>query len=137
MSATTLRSRRLAVIVALVTTAVLLAGCGANDALGLTEAPASLDPGSPTLTARDIAFSATELDVAAGTPFVLVFRNDDTVSHNVSIHRDGTTTDPVFEGVIVPGAGSTRWYPVPALAAGTYLFRCDLHPNMAGTLRAG
>jgi plastocyanin len=116
--------------------AALLGACGPNDALGLTEAPASLDPNSPTLTAKDIAFSATELDVAAGAPFILVVHNDDTVSHNVSIYRDGTTTDPVFKGVVFPGAGTTRWYPVPALAAGTYTFKCDLHPNMTGTLRA-
>jgi len=41
----------------------------------------------------------------------------------------------VFEGVLFSGP-ATRWYPVPALAPGTYQFKCDLHANMTGSLVA-
>ncbi|HEX2626284.1 MAG TPA: cupredoxin domain-containing protein [Candidatus Limnocylindrales bacterium] len=117
---------------------VALAGCGGitgTSSLGYAEAPASLEPNSPTLAAKDIAFTKAQLDVAADTPFILVFENRDGVSHNVSIYPDGAATTKLFDGVLFAGP-ATRWYPVPALAAGTYVFRCDLHPNMTGTLRA-
>ncbi|HJP90213.1 MAG TPA: cupredoxin domain-containing protein [Candidatus Limnocylindrales bacterium] len=118
--------------------AAALVGCGGSagsSALGYAQAPASLDPNSPTLAAKDIAFTKSELDVPAGAPFILVFENQDTVSHNVSIYPDATSTTKLFDGVLFAGP-STRWYPMPALAAGTYAFKCDLHPNMTGTLRA-
>lgn len=124
------------VLVGLLAAAIVAAcGGGSGDALGLTQAPASLDPNSPTLAAKDIAFSKPELDVTAGRPFILVFENQDTVSHNVSIYAEGASTTKLFDGVVF-GGPSTRWYPVPTLAAGTYVFKCDLHPNMTGTLRA-
>ena len=118
--------------------AMALIGCGGSaggSGLGLTAAPASLDPNSPTLAAKDIAFTKTELVVRAGAPFILVFENQDSVSHNVSIYTDATATTKLFDGVLFSGP-STRWYPVPALASGTYVFKCDLHPNMSGTLHA-
>jgi plastocyanin len=140
MKVMTMRSRlavlaRLTVVMAL---AVALTGCGGStgtSALAFTSAPASLDPNSPTLAAKDIAFTKMDLMVPAGTPFVLVFENQDAVSHNVSIYADATSTTKLFDGVLFAGP-ATRWYPVPALAAGTYVFKCDLHPNMTGTLRA-
>ena len=117
---------------------VALAGCGgttSTSSLGYAEAPASLDPNSPALAAKDIAFTEAELDGRAGTPFILVFENRDGVSHNVSIYTDGAAGTKLFDGMLFAGP-ATRWYPVPALAAGTYVFRCDLHLNMTGTLRA-
>lgn len=118
--------------------AASLGGCGgstATSALGYAAAPASLDPGSPMLVARGIAFSTADLEVRAGAPFVIVFENQDTVSHNVSIYADATSTTRLFDGVLFAGP-STRWYPVPALATGRYVFKCDLHPNMTGALHA-
>jgi plastocyanin len=112
-----------------------LAACG-TPALGDDHLPALLDPNSPRLSARDIAFDRAEVDVPAGAPFVLVFENRDSVSHNVSIYTDDTFANRRFEGAIF-GGPATRWYPVPALAAGTYTFRCDLHPDMKGRLVAG
>ena len=128
---------RRAVLLGLLAAAAIVAACGGGSggALGLAQAPASLDPDSPTLAAKDIAFSKPELVVPAGRPFVLVFENQDTVSHNVSIYAEGASTTKLFDGVVF-GGPSTRWYPVPALAAGTYVFKCDLHPNMTGLLRA-
>ncbi|MEA2607483.1 MAG: hypothetical protein QOI00_2240, partial [Chloroflexota bacterium] len=39
----------------------------------------------------------------------------------------------VFKGAIVTGPAKVS-YQVPALAAGSYRFLCDVHPTMTGTL---
>lgn len=112
----------------------LLAACS-SAALGFDQPPESLDPSSPTIGAEGVAFDRAELDVPAGRPFVLVFENREGVGHNVSIYRDPTHRDRMFEGVVFSGPG-TRWYPIPALAPGAYVFLCDVHPNMTGRLVA-
>jgi plastocyanin len=116
------------------TVALGLAGCGGT-ALGFDSPPASLDPASPHLVALDIAFDQATLTVPAGRPFVLVFDNRDGVQHNVSIYANAALEQQRFQGVLFAGPG-TRWYPVPALAAGTYVFACDLHANMRGIVQA-
>jgi plastocyanin len=115
--------------------ALVVAACGGGGGLGYASPPASLDPTSPTLHALNVAFDHPQLTVAANASFVLVFDNQDSVGHNVSIYRDSAYQYQVFQGTIFSGP-STRWYPVPALAPGTYSFRCDLHPNMSGTIVA-
>lgn len=118
----------------LVATCLLVAACGGGG-LGYDTAPASLDPASPKVLANDIAFDTAALDVPANAPFILVFENQENVGHNVSIYSDAGFQARLFEGAVFNGP-ATRWYPVPALAPGTYHFRCDLHPNMAGELEA-
>lgn len=123
------------VLVAALAAAALL-GCGGGTAQGLDQPPASLDPASPRLSAEGLAFDTDELAVAAAQPFVIVFENRETISHNVSIYADQGLQDRRFEGVLF-GGPATRWYPVPALEAGGYVFVCDLHPTMTGRLVAG
>ncbi len=114
--------------------ALALAGC-AGTAAGFDRPPSSLDPDSPTLGAEGLAFDRATLTVPASEAFVLVFENREAISHNVSIYPDERLQDPAFEGVLF-GGPATRWYPVPALAPGTYVFICDLHQSMRGTLTA-
>jgi plastocyanin len=114
--------------------ALLVAAC-AGSALGFDQPPPSLDPSSPRLSANGLAFDRAELAVPAGEPFVLVFENHEAISHNVSIYADAAHQDRRFEGVLF-GGPATRWYPIPALAPGTYDFLCDLHPSMLGRVVA-
>ena len=113
---------------------LLLAACGGG-ALGYDRPPASIAPDSPTISAMNISFDRSEIAVRAGEPFILVFENREAVPHNVSIYTDATLEDRKLDGAMVTGP-ATRWYPVPALAAGTYLFQCDLHPAMSGRVVA-
>ncbi len=107
-----------------------LAACGNADAAAPT-APASIDPNAVQIVARGIAFTTTKVDAAAGKPFQIVFDNQDQAPHNVAIlASDGAV---VFTGQVFSGP-ARGVYDVPALKAGTYTFRCDVHPNMTGTL---
>jgi len=105
-------------------------------------APASaapVSPGSPAaagaplhIAAQNIQFDTDHLEASAGRAFVLEFANNDPgIPHNVEI-RDATGAS-VFKGQIVTGPAKAS-YQVPTLAAGNYMFLCDVHPTMTGTL---
>lgn len=84
----------------------------------------------------DQGFVPGGLTSPAGEPFGLAFENDDDgVPHNVAIYRDGSVEESLFIGDVVEGP-TTVTYDVPALEPGVYYFRCDVHPQMDGTLEA-
>ena len=121
-------------LVALAALAIVLGGCGPTTGTGSSPA-VTAGPDSPRITARGLAFDRQSLDVPAGRSFTLVFDNEDGAPHNVAIYRDAAATDRLFAGEIFGGPG-TRTYAIPALPAGTYPFRCDVHQDMRGTLTA-
>ena len=86
------------------------------------------------ISAQNLAFDTNQLQAPAGQAFVIAFDNNDPgIPHNLEItDADGTS---VFKGQIVTGP-TTVSYQIPALAAGTYMFECDVHPFMNGTLTA-
>jgi plastocyanin len=110
---------------------VALAACSS----GTTPTPSgplpSLDARSPHIVAKDVKFTTTTATAPANTTFAMDFDNQDGVPHNVTITSSGG--QDVFKGDIFTGP-SSRVYAVPALAAGTYSFKCDVHPDMKGTL---
>ena len=100
--------------------------------------PPPAPSGAPTLKveAKNIAFDVKTLEVAANTPFVIDFKNDDpsAITHDVEIRQsDGTTV--VQSQDAIPG-GTEKQYQYSPLPAGTYTFICSIHPvaNMTGTL---
>jgi plastocyanin len=118
--------------------AVILAfgfGLTACSTGGATIAPVVAPSGSPSLVARDLKFDTSRLAVPAGQAFTLVFENEDGAPHNVAIYRDTAATDALFVGETFSGPAG-RAYAVPALPAGTYLFRCDVHHDMQGQVVA-
>ena len=89
---------------------------------------------SVSIAAHDtVAFTPDALAFPAGSLVPLIFDNETVgVGHNIGIydHRGG---NELFKGAIVTGPKQVE-YRVQALAAGTYYFQCDVHPNMNGTL---
>lgn len=84
----------------------------------------------------DQSFVPDRLAAPAGEPFGLAFDNqDDGVPHNVAIYADDSAAQSLFVGDLVDGP-TTVTYDVPALDPGEYYFRCDVHPQMNGTLEA-
>ena len=116
---------------------ILLAGTvfvACTAAAGGGGPPPSSPTGGAVITAQNIAFDRGQLAVPAGRPFQLLFENREGAPHNVRIYDD--VDQPLFVGEIFGGPGS-RTYEVPAIPAGTHRFRCDVHPDMAGTVISG
>jgi plastocyanin len=85
------------------------------------------------LEASDVSFGVSRLTVPADESLTLRFSNDSSVAHNVSIYSDG---ESLFTGEVFTGPRVIE-YAIPALAAGSYQFVCDVHPQqMTGTLVA-
>jgi plastocyanin len=103
--------------------------------LGSASAPPSA-PGAVSVVAKGIAFDTSSLSAPAGKGFTISFDNQDAgVPHNVAIYTTSAATTTLFRGTIVTGP-KTITYHVPALQPGSYFFRCDVHPQMRGTLVA-
>jgi plastocyanin len=88
-----------------------------------------------SITAANISFNTKTLTVPANAAATLTLDNKDTQPHNFDIISGpaGYTKPAAFPTVTQPGGTTT--YNIPALPAGTYQFRCDIHPTqMTGTL---
>ena len=124
--------RRLTLALGMVALAAVLAACGGTSAAEPSAAPSGATAGDATIVAKDIKFQQPQVAVKAGAPLAVVFVNQDGAPHNIRI--SDAAGKEVFKGDIVSNATVT--YQVPALAAGTYTFICEVHPDMKGTITA-
>jgi plastocyanin len=105
-----------------------LAACGSSNANPAVD-PATADV---TVTSTDMVFDTDTITVAADEAFTVALVNEDAMPHNIAIYTDASASEEVFVGDMV--TDGTITYEIAALEAGDYFFRCDLHPEMAGTL---
>ena len=133
--------KRLTLTLGLLALAAVLAACSGASAApeGTSQPPAGGTAQQPaggtgdvSIVAKDIAFQTTDVAVKAGAPVTIDFDNRDGAPHNIAI--SDANGQSVFKGDIVSSKQVT--YSVPALAAGTYTFICEVHPNMKGTITA-
>ena len=125
--------KRLFLSLGLVVLAAITAACSSTAA----QPPASagpVDPNAPVIVAQGNVFSPSTLDVTADKAFSLTLDNKDSAPHNVAIFTDSSASTSISVGEIVSSAKATQQ--VPALAAGSYFFRCDVHHEMTGTINA-
>ena len=90
-----------------------------------------VDPNAVKIVASGQQYTTTEVTASAGKAFQLVFESQTSDPHNVAISLGGA--EPVFRSDVFNGPGNTT-YQVGALTAGSYAFKCDVHPGMTGTL---
>jgi plastocyanin len=123
--------KRLFLSLSLIVLAAVTAACSGSSV------PASagpVDPNAPVIVAQGNVFSPSTLDVTADEAFSLTLDNKDSAPHNVAIYTDSSASTSISVGEIVSSAKATQQ--VPALATGSYFFRCDVHHEMTGTINA-
>ncbi len=127
-------------LLALAASALLLAACSSGSSSSPSSSAAATcatadASGAVTLSAKNIAFDASCIQVPAGKAFTITFTNNDTAPHDVAIYNDSGKSTEIFRGDPVdPGKSTT--YNVPALQAGEHYFECTIHPNMNGKVVA-
>ena len=116
---------------------VLIGGAVATGAVTLKDDNEKKAVSVPTveISAKDLAFSTDELSVPAGKPFRISFNNQDSAPHNVAIYMSETDSTAVFVRPFFTGPKKMTW-DVPPISEGSYIFKCQVHPNMKGTLQA-
>lgn len=119
---------RAAVLALVVTAAAVLGACTAGPKPSVTWPPDAI-----VISADKLTFDTTELVFPADKESAFVVRNLETQPHNVAIttERDGKG-ELLFRHDLV--TAKTEVYPVPAMPAGVYFFRCEAHPTMSGTV---
>jgi len=122
--------KRLLLALGLVAMAAISAACSSASAQPVPSGP--IDANGPTIVAKDMAFSPSTVEIPAGKNVTLHFDNQDNAPHNVAIYRNASASEKISVGEIVTGSKADQV--VPALTAGTYFFRCDVHTNMTGTI---
>jgi len=122
--------KRLLLALGLVAVAAISAACSSASAQPLPSGP--VDASGPTIVARDMAFSPSTVEIAANKNVTIHFDNQDSAPHNVAIYKDASASEKISVGEVVSASKADQV--VPALAAGTYFFRCDVHTNMTGTI---
>ena len=103
---------------------------------GGTETQAPPDGGGgDTIVAENISFTTGELSVPADEPADLVLDNQDTALHNVVV-TDGEAPGEGENLFTSPDAqpGDQVDFTLDPLEAGEYLYFCEYHPTMTGTL---
>lgn len=111
----------------------LVAAACSSPATAPSAAPGSPDPNAVQIAAKDLKFSTAQLSAPADNAFSIVFDNQDGAPHNVSIYKDEGLSQKVFAQDPFGGPAS-QTYAIPALTAGSYVFVCDVHREMRGTL---
>jgi plastocyanin len=86
----------------------------------------------PTVVAKDLKFGTASIELPAGKNVTVHLDNQDSAPHNLAIYGDSGFSQKVSIGEIVTSRKADQV--VPALKAGTYFFRCDVHPDMKGTI---
>ena len=127
--------KHLTLTLGLLSLAAVLAACSGSSATPGAGSPSAPAGDAVTITAKDLKFGQAEVAVPADEAFDLVLDNQEGIPHNVAIYTDESASTEISVGEIFSGPAQ-KTQSVPALAAGTYFFRCDIHPDMKGLIVA-
>lgn len=128
--------RRAAASILILSLVLVLAACGGSaaetDGGNAGGGTVAVVDGVVEMTADDLEFDASVIQAPAGQPFTIAFTNLESALHNVAVYVE-EGGEPIVIGELI-GENETDDVEVDGLAAGTYYFRCDIHPEMEGTI---
>ena len=132
-------SPRAALLVALVTIAIVAAACGSGAS---TQAPASAPTAAPTeaaspaassadgeggtgdaVTIKDFAFGPASLEVAVGS--TVTWTNEDSASHTATADDGSFDSSSLATGSIFSHTFAAAW---------TFAYHCSIHSSMKATI---
>lgn len=87
------------------------------------------------VVAEGLVFDTDAIVLEAKKPASIEFENLDSAPHNIAIYQDESAADSIFKGEQISGPDSIT-YEFDAPKAGEYYFRCDVHPDMDGSVTA-
>ncbi len=76
-------------------------------------------------------FITKDASAPANKPFQIAFESQTSEGHDLAIALPNA--DPIFRSEVFPGP-TTKTFAIEPLAAGSYIYRCDVHPGMQGIL---
>lgn len=80
--------------------------------------------------AKNIAFNMSTITVPAGSQVTVNFNNQDSgIQHNVAFYTDFSASKTIYKGPVITGSNKTTFTFTAPAQAGTYFFRCDIHPT--------
>ena len=110
-----------------------LAACGGTSSSATAGPTVSVSGGKVAISADKLKFDVGTITAKAGEAFTITFTNKEGQPHNVAVYRS-KGGENIVRGEIITGPDKSNEISVPALAAGTYYFQCDVHVNMNGAL---
>ena len=110
-----------------------LAACGGTSSSATAGATVSVSGGKVAISADKLKFDVGTITAKAGEAFTITFTNKEGQPHNVAVYRS-KGGENIVRGEIITGPDKSNEISVPALAAGTYYFQCDVHPEMSGSV---
>lgn len=72
------------------------------------------------------------MSAPAGASVTIIFNNKDSMPHNFALYTDSRAATVIFRGEII-GQKTINYQFTTPTTPGTYFFRCDVHPAMAGS----
>jgi len=113
-----------------------LTGCNSTPA-GAPTTSSAANPGASAsggvtvnLTAQNMAFDMSTITVPIGAKVTINFNNKDNgIPHNFAVYTDSSAATSIFKGSNITGVASTTYTFTAPTTAGTYFFRCDVHPT--------
>lgn len=128
------RASMLGIMVVTVSIAVFAVACGGG-ASGASETDGAGELSSLVVVrSKNLVFDTKTIRLPAHTDVTIRLVNDDpAVPHNIAIYTRADAREKVFIGELFNGV-KTMDYKFKSPGPGTYYFRCDAHPEMAGSV---
>jgi plastocyanin len=123
--------QRLAQVLGIAALAIAAAACSGGTAAPPSDGPVASPSGDEVvIVAKDLKFTTTSLTIKANEQTPIILDNQEAAPHNIAV-KDASG-EIIFKTEIVSSKKTASI--LPPMAAGSYPFLCEVHPDMVGTI---